>query len=109
MQPGDREPRQLRSGARAIRIGTVGGKKGDARTWLQPQSHEYLLHAADQLGGAAIGDRSARPAEGDPGWVARQRQQGLSANGWKGVERVGHVFLQLFLLSVFAGADVIRR
>ena len=109
MQPGYREPRQLRSRARAIRIGAVGGKKGDARAWLQPQPHEYLLHAADQLSGAAIGDRSAWPAEGNPGGVARQRQQGLSADGWKGVERVGHVFLQLFLLSVFAGANVIRR
>ncbi len=55
MQPGDREPRQLRGDAGAPGVGAVGGEERHARARLQAQLHEHLLDAADQFGGA--GDR----------------------------------------------------
>ena len=63
MQPGDREPRQLRGDAGAPGVGAVGGEEGDAACPAQTELHEHVLHAADQVGRALIADRSARPAE----------------------------------------------
>ena len=63
MQPGDRQPRQLRGDAGAPGVGAVGGEEGDAGAGRKAELHEHRLHAADQVGRAPIGDRSARPAE----------------------------------------------
>jgi hypothetical protein len=91
MQPGDREPRQLRGDARAPGVGAVGGQELHARAGLQAQLHKNLLDAADQFGGAAIGERSARPAERGPIGIARQRPQCLSTDGRKRMKGIGHV------------------
>jgi hypothetical protein len=64
MQPGDRQPRQLRGDARAQGVGTVGGEQADARAGLQMEPHQYALDASDQIGGALIADRSAGPGKG---------------------------------------------
>ena len=90
MQPGDRKPRQLRGNAGAPGVGAVGGEEGDAGAGRKAKPHEHLLHAPDQFGGAGIGDRSARPGEGRPRRIARQRPQGLFACRRKRIERIAH-------------------
>ena len=97
MQPGDRKPRQLRGDAGAPGVGAVGGEKRDAGAGRKAQLHEDALHAADHVGRAAIGDRSARPAERGALGVARQRPQRLFACRRKRVERIAHLlFSRLF-------------
>ena len=97
MQPGDRKPRQLRGAAGAPGVGAVGGEKGDAGAGRKAQLHEHALDAADHVGRAAIGDRSARPAERGPLGIARQRPQRLLACRRKRVERIAHSsFSRLF-------------
>ena len=66
MQPGDGEPRQLRGDAGAPAIGAVGGQERNPRPRRQAVRHQRVLHAADQLGRALVGDRAARPGERDP-------------------------------------------
>ena len=92
MQPGDRQPRQLRGDAGAPAVGAVGGEKRDAGAGLKAQLHEHGLHAPDHVGRTLIGDRSARPAERGTRRVARQRPQGLFARRRKRVERIAHSF-----------------
>ena len=41
MQPGDREPRQLRGDAGAPGVGAVGGEKGDAGAGRKAELHEH--------------------------------------------------------------------
>ena len=91
MQPGDRQPRQLRGDAGAPGVGAVGGEKRDAGAGLKAESHEHGLHAPDHVGRALIGDRSARPAERGARRVARQRPQRLFARRRKRVERIAHL------------------
>ena len=78
-------------------VGAVGGEKRDAGAGRKAQLHEHALHAPDHVGRAAIGDRSARPAERRPLGVARQRPQGLFARRRKRIERIAHSsFSRLF-------------
>jgi hypothetical protein len=79
VQPGDRKPRQLRGAAGAPGVGAVRGEKGDAGARRKAQLHEDTLNAPDHVGRAAIGHRSARPAERGPLGIARQRPQRLLA------------------------------
>jgi hypothetical protein len=90
MQPGDREPRQLRGDTRAPGVGAVGGQERHPRTRLQGKLDKGLLDAADQFGDAAIGQRSAGPTERGPLGIARQRPQRLLADGRKGMKGIGH-------------------
>ena len=97
MQPGDRQPRQLRGDAGAPGVGAVGGEKGDAGAGRKAQLHEDGLDAPDHVGRTAIADRSARPAERRALGVARQRPQRLLARRRKRVERIAHfLFSRLF-------------
>ena len=50
MQPGDRQPRQLRRDAGAPAVCAIGGEERDARAGLKPGLHEHFLDAADQVG-----------------------------------------------------------
>lgn len=94
MQRGDREPRQLRGDAAAPAVGAVGGQQRDAGAGRKAELHEHLLDAADQVGRALIGERSARPGERRARRIARERAQRLRADGRKGIERIGHGFLR---------------
>jgi hypothetical protein len=78
MQPGDREPRQLRGDAGAPGVGAVGGEKRDAGAGRKA-SCMNTLGCARSCRSRPIGDRSARPAERRPLRVARQRPQRLLA------------------------------
>jgi hypothetical protein len=75
MQPGQRQPRQLRSDARAP---AVGGEKSRAGARRQAERDEDVLHPPDQIDRALIGERAARPGKGCARRIARQRPQGLA-------------------------------
>ena len=107
MQPGDRQPRQLRGDAGAPGVGAVGGEKGDAGAGDKAEFREHVLHPADQVGGALIGQRSAGPAKRRALGIARQRPQRLFACRRKCVERIAHSeFLPSFCNWLLARANV---